>query len=124
MMKRLLLSLGFLVVLLAAPSLFACERCAIGGKADAGTGGSIAPWTRCLFDCAAGTLNLCKVNDDNSGCTDQDPGGTDCATCGDTGRGGGTGGSGGSSGSTSCTTSSGACPPSCMSCSSGLGNLY
>ncbi|HEY4641289.1 MAG TPA: hypothetical protein VII75_08080 [Thermoanaerobaculia bacterium] len=118
-MKRLLLGMGFAVLLFAGPALFACERCAVPGW-DAKTH-STAPWARCLFDCA-GTLNLCQTTEDSKYCNDINSEAAACPDC--DGGGGGVGGGGGTGGGGSCISTSSYCPPNCMSCGGGGGNLY
>lgn len=123
MVKRILFTLGSVVMLLGAVPLFACEYCAPGGTTDKKTS-SISPKARCLLDCS-GTMVQCGLNSDSSDCVDNTPEySTD--TCPNCNTSSGTGGTGTGSGGSTCSTSGGRwCPPDCMSCSSGSGgNLF
>jgi hypothetical protein len=124
MVKRILFTVGAVVMLLGAMPLFACEYCAPGGQVDPKTQ-SISQKARCLIDCS-GTMVSCKLNTDSSDCSDDKPpySTETCPNCSDPGgTGGGTGPGTGSGGST-CSTSGGRwCPPDCPICSSGGGNL-
>ncbi len=123
MIKRILFTVGAVVMLLGAVPLFACQYCAAGGKTDPKTD-SIASKARCLFD-PSGTMVSCTLNADSSDCVDDTQAyQTDtCPNSTDT-SGGGTGGTGGGTGGSTCSTSGGRwCPPDCMSCGSGGGGV-
>lgn len=107
-MKRLFLVVGFLVVLFGAPALLACETCV---TKDSVYRESVAPWTRCYFECQ-GDMSWCIPDSGTDDCDGGNPEGScpDCDGGGD--GGGGTGGGGGG-----CSTGpTGACPAECFSC--------
>jgi len=126
MVKRILFTVGSVVILLGAVPLFACEYCAAANVNDPKTD-SISSSARCLIDCS-GTMVGCKLNADKSDCVDDPPpySSDTCPNCTDTS--GGTGGTGTGTGGSTCSTSGGRwCPPDCPTCSSGSGggaNLF
>jgi len=108
-----------LLILFAAPVLFACEDCYLRGmRTPAGT----RPERAICWSSPEGTSEGCLPNQDGTNCQLWSYG-TSCPESDEGGSGGaGEGGGTGSGGSCS-TTAAGACPPECISCGGGGGGF-